>query len=476
MSGLPWGNIAIVVLLGTAYAVVSWFVSKKVQSADDFMTGKGKLGVAFGATSLLAFWITGNTIMAAPEAAFSYGILGAIGYGFLGGFAVVLFAPLAKRIHQILPNARTVGDFYSGRFDKKNYYLFLLMSIIYTIGLLMTQGIGGGLILEEIFGIPYDIAVILTFILVMIYATLGGFRSVTAVAFIQVLLIIVVVLIVPPVVYFKTGISPIYEGMLQFAPEKLSLNNHPGLMFMFAGLVMGVGEVFMDNTFWQRAYAINKKKTGRIFVISGIGWAFVPLGVATLAFVALGTNTSVPAINQIAPYIAKIYGGNFVGYLFLVCVWSALSSTIAGCLNSISSLLVNDVYLRRKPKATSAEQLKAARLLTLVVGLVAMVMSLPKLLSMLQMLVFFGVINGAYIFPITFGLFWKKLNNHAAFWSAVLAMVLGFIAYYRIGAFEGLLVSAYTSLIICLVGSWIKPAQFDWNTLQNIGLDAQASK
>ncbi len=470
---IPWGNVVIVILLGVVFSVVSWYISKKVRSADDYMCGSGKLGVAFGATSLLAFWITGNTVMAAPESAFGYGVIGALAYGILGGAAVVLFAPLAKRIHQVLPNAKTVGDFYSSRFDQKNYYLLLVLCAVYSLGLLMTQGIGGGLLLEEVFDIPYMLALLLTFVLVIIYAALGGFNSVTGVAFFQVLLIVAVVLVVPPIVYFSTGISPVYEGMKNLTPEKLNILMPDGILFLFAGTVMAVGEVFMDNTFWQRAYAIRKDKVAGIFTISGIGWLFVPMAVGTLAFVGLANGVEVGkeigSINQLAPYIAKIYGGNFVGYLFLVCVWSALASTIAGILNALSTLYVNDVYTKIKPQATSAQKLKVARIATVIIGVVALLLSLPKLLSMLQMLVFCGVINGAFIFPIILGLFWKKLNKNAAFYSTIAAVVLGYVGYFVLGSFPGIIISGYVSLIGCVVGSWIKPGDFDFKKLLSAG-------
>ena len=102
-------NIAIILLLGVAFIGVGYYLSRSVRTADQFILGTGRLGVAFGSASLLAFWITGNTALAAPEAAYTMGVLGAIGYGFLGGIAVVLFAPIAKRIHEAVPHGRTVG-------------------------------------------------------------------------------------------------------------------------------------------------------------------------------------------------------------------------------------------------------------------------------------------------------------------------------------------------------------------------------
>lgn len=473
---IPWGNILVILALGAAFIASSWWISRKVSTADEYISGNGKLGVAFGTTSLLAFWITGNTIMAAPEAAYGMGVIGAIAYSFLGGVAVVAFSPLGKRIHEVIPNGKTVGDFYKNRFDKKNYYFFLIMVFIYIFGLLMTQGIGGGLLLEQVFSIPYELAVILTFIIVIIYATMGGFSSVTGIAFFQVMLIFIVVIVVPPIVYFTTGVSPIYDGMLELAPEKLDLLLPAGILFMFAGAMMGIGEVFMDNTFWQRAYAVRKEKLMSIFSLAGIGWFFVPLATATLAFVAIGTGQAPEQINQVAPYIAEIYGGNFVSWVFLVGVWSALASTIAAILNSLVSLVLNDVYKSINPKADNQKLLKIGRWLTVVIGILAMLISLPKFLTMLQMLIFLGVINAAFVFPIIYGLFWKKLHADVSFWATVLAVIGGYIAYYTVGDLQGVVTSGWISFLICWVGSLVKPANYDWSNLYRVGTTVEVKR
>ncbi len=466
---IPWANVIVILALGAVFIAVSWYISKRVATADAYISGHGTLGVAFGTTALLAFWVTGNTIMAAPEAAYNLGITGAIGYSFLGGVAVIAFAPLGKRIHQVIPHGRTVGDFYRHRYDRANYTFFLIMVFIYVFGLLMTQGIGGGLLLEQIFDVPYQLAVILTFLIVITYSTMGGFSSVTGIAFFQVILILAVVIVVPPVVYFQTGVSPIYEGMLDLAPEKLDLLLPAGIFFMFAGAMFAVGEVFMDNTFWQRAYAVKKDKLVRIFTLAGVGWFVVPLATATLAFVAIGTGQAPEQVNQVAPYIAQIYGGGFASWVFLVGVWSALASTIAAILNSLASLFINDLYMTRRPGLTDRHYLNAARVTTVVIGLIALVLSLPQFLTMLQMLIFLGVINAAFVFPIVFGLFWEKIGSAGALAGPIVAIVTGYITYFTVGGLQAVVVSGWASFLICFLLAHIRPARFDWDILRRVG-------
>ncbi|NGM70526.1 hypothetical protein G6M89_16205 [Natronolimnobius sp. AArcel1] len=466
---LPWINIGIVLLLGAGFIGAGWYFSQKVSDADEYILGSGKLGVAFGMTSLLAFWITGNTMLAAPESAYLYGVIGAAGYGLTGGLAVILFGMLSKRIHQIIPHGKTVGDYYRTRFGSRNYYLFLVLLIIYILGMIVTQGVGGGVLLEQIFEIPYYIAVFLTFITVITYSYFGGFRSVAGVAYFQVLLILLVALIVPPLVYLNVGFEPTYEGMMQNAPETLSLFEPAALLFLFGFAIVGTGEVFMDNTFWQRAYAIRRDVVVKTFSLSGIGWSLVPVAVASLAFVALAFGDSPDQINQVAPLVAEIYGGEMAGWLFLIAVWSALCSTTAASINSLSTLIMNDIASNVDEDATSEELLQYGKYLTVAVGIFGLLLSLPQILTMLQMLVFLGVINAAFLFPIIAGLWWEKTNPTAVMIAVIAATTVGYWVYFTVGDLQGVIASGWVSFVLTYGISLLRPGEFEWERLREVG-------
>ncbi len=462
-------NIAIILGLGIVFIAIGYYLSRAVKTADEFILGTGKLGVAMGSASLLAFWITGNTTLAAPEAAYTTGILGAVGYGFLGGIAVILFAPIARRIHEVIPHGRTVGDFYSARFGGTNYFVFLFFLLIYVFGILITQGIGGGVILEQVFGIPYLLAVVLSFVIVISYSMLGGFQSVTGVAFFQIILILIAVAGVVPYVFFSQGASNVYQGMLENNPDLLSLTLPAGLLFMFGGAMFGIGEVFMDNTFWQRAYAVRRNRLLPAFIISGIGWAFVPIAVSTLAFVALAEGLQPEQVNQVAPLVAERFGGSFASYMFLVVVWSAILSTAAASLNAFSSVILNDLVPRFRPNLGDREQKRYGAIITVVVGVIGLLLTLPQFTSMLQMLIFIGVINAAFIYPITLGLFWRRMTPTAALLAGVVSPVVGYIVYFTVGSLQGIVASGWVSLLLCVGVSLAARQSFDWSILHNYG-------
>ena len=55
--------------------------------------------------------MTGNTTLLAPEFGYRNGLWGMFSYA-LTGLGLILFAPLALRIKQLMPAGRTSGDFF----------------------------------------------------------------------------------------------------------------------------------------------------------------------------------------------------------------------------------------------------------------------------------------------------------------------------------------------------------------------------
>lgn len=479
-------GIIVVLVLGGAWAWVGLRVGRSVDTTDDYQVGGRNVGVGLGSATLLATWITGNTILASPESGYNMGVLGVLGYAFLGGLGVMAFAPLAKRIRFAIPNGRTVGDFFRTRFDKKNYILFLIVLLVWELGWLLTQGLGAGILLESVFGIPFHIGLILTVVIVTSYVTFGGMKSVLGTDFLQCMMIMVVIFIFPALIFGLTGFHHIYDGIKAVSPQSLSLTNSQGIMWIIVGPLIGIGEVFMDNAFWQRAYSLRPSSVNKTYFLSGLGWMFVPIAIGSLALVALGTGLKPNPINAVAPMVVEHYMGRVGSILFLVLLWAAIASTLAALLNAVSSIYINDIYKQFiNQKATDNQMLKAGRVATIAAGIITIIVAWPEPMSLLSLLVLLGVINAAYIIPITLGLFWSKTNRHAGFWGALLGSIIGLFIYgnggfdlifVKIpivhlgwgGPYPGVVTAGVISLAITLIWSWVQPESYNFARLRHL--------
>lgn len=88
---------------------------------------------------------------------------------------------------------------------------------------------------------------------------------------------------------------------------------------------------------------------------------------------------------------------------------------------------------------------------------------------MLQMLIFIGVINAAFIYPIALGLFWRRMTPLAALRAGVVAPLVGYTVYFAVGPLQGIVASGWVSLLLCIGLSSMSRASYDWSILHNYG-------
>ncbi|MCB0301855.1 MAG: urea transporter, partial [Calditrichaeota bacterium] len=74
---------------------INW--GKKAKDMEGFMLAGRNVGLALGAATAMATWVTSNTTMLAPQFALQLGVWGMLAYS-TASFGLFMFAPLAKRI------------------------------------------------------------------------------------------------------------------------------------------------------------------------------------------------------------------------------------------------------------------------------------------------------------------------------------------------------------------------------------------
>jgi Na+/proline symporter len=442
-------HLLLLIAFSLVFILNGWKHSGGIQNENDFILGTKPLGLSLGMVTILAYWITGNTLLSAPEATYNNGVLGDLGYAFLGTIGLLLFAPIAKMLKTKYPDARTIGDFYLKKYQSKPLALFVVFLVItHSLGILLTQGIGAGLLLKYSFDIPYPVAVFLVFFVAAIYIIFGGFQSIVRVGMIQLIFILGVALFIPPLIFLKIGVVEIYHSIKIQTPDKINMLDQKGLLFLLSGVFIGFGAVIMDNFFWQRTYQSKKQGVATAFTLSAAIWVFIPLAFGSLAYIALAHNIQVDKINQLIPFLVDRYGGSFANSLLLLAVWSALISTTAILLNSLSGLVVYTIFPLLKRKRYP---LKEARLSIVLFACLGFGFSLFPLTSMLKIMMFLAVINSAMIFPTLISLFSVKISSILISLTMLISSLTGIYYYFLKDEIEGILLSAFLSFILSLL-------------------------
>lgn len=471
-AGVGWLILGIFSILWIA---LGHYLGRRSVGLDGFMLAGRKVGLALGTATAMATWVTSNTTMAAPQLALQMGVWGMLGYS-LGSVGLILFAPLAKRIHELMPAGFTSGDFIRLRYGKTTWRVFLIISLFYSLGWLVSMGMAGGVLVNALTGIDYRIGMTVILAVCVVYTVLGGLRAVIGTDFIQTLIIIIGIVILAWLAISEVGFERMHSAVLEKRPELLNLLMPAAIMFLFNNLLFGVGEIFHSNVWWSRAFAFREGVGFKAYLIAGLFWMPIPVvaGFVALTVPALGLN--VPAADMVGPLVAAELLGSSGAILVFIVVFAALASSLDSLLAATSDLILTDIYKGHiRPQASEAELTKAAHWVVIGLGIFAWLLCLPRIATLAELLYFTGAFVASTIWPIAAGLYWKRVNPAGASLAMVFGTLTGLICYFMIGFYVAALVSAAVSMLSVLITTWLMPREFEWSTLANGSVDVKGA-
>jgi SSS family transporter len=463
-SSTGWLILAIFSLIWIA---LGWFWGRKATQLDEFMLAGRNVGISLATATAMATWVTSNTTMAAPQLSLQLGIWGMAGYS-LGAIGLMFFAPLAKRIRNLMPTSYTSGDFIRMRYGKTTWRVFLLISLFYGFGWLVSMGMAGGVLINALTGIPYAYGMTVIVTICVIYTLLGGLRAVIGTDFIQTILILLGIIALAYLAISEVGFEKIHSSVLEERPELLNLLMPAAIMFLFNNLLFGVGEIFHSNVWWSRAFAFREGVGMPAYLIAGVMWLPIPIVAGFIALATPALDLNVPAADMVGPMVAAKLLGVGGAILVFIVVFSALASSLDSLLAATSDLITQDIYRGHiNPLATNEDLRKMAKLIILLLGLMTWLLCLPRLTTLAELLYFTGAFVASTIWPIVAGLYWKRANATGATLAMVVGTVVGLYTYFSIGFYVAALIGATVSMLIVVITSLLWPQDFEWQSLSN---------
>ena len=462
--GIAWALVVLFSVLWVALGVV--WGRRGSGNADDYMLAGRNIGLALSTATLMASWVTGNTTLLAPEFGYRTGLWGMFSYA-LAGLGLILFAPLALRIKQLMPHGRTSGDFIRLRYGRAAWWGFMLITAIYTLGFLMTQAMGAGLLLQALSGFNYHVGMVVVIGVATLYTLFGGMRAVIGTDFIQSLLIMVLLAVVAVLAFQRFPMPEVHAALLKQHPDRLDLLLPAGLLIAWNSALFSMGEVFHNNIWWSRVFASRRTVVMASFVLGGLAWMSVPLVTGSIGLVALARDLPLAQVNMVFPVMAADLLGAAGAALVFVVVFASLTSTLDSLLASTADLLAEDVYFRLlRPKASDAQLKQAARLMVVGLAVVTLALSWPRLDSLASVLFFTGALVASTVWPVACGLYWRSASRGAAIVAMVSGSVVGLLAYVLIAPYCAAVFSAAVSALVMVIGSRHWPERFDFALLR----------
>ena len=443
--GLPALNIGIF----AAFVVVTLTVIIRVtagsnkKSASSFYTG----GAAFSGTQN-GFAIAGDYLSAASF----LGIVGAIataGYdgllysiGFLVAWLVALLL-VAEPLRNT--GKYTMADVLSFRMENKPVRLAAAIStLVISFFYLLAQMAGAGGLVSLLLGLDGEVAqnivIVIVGLLMIGYVLIGGMKGTTWVQMIKAVLLIAGALIMTLWVLAQFGFN--LSNVMQHA---MDLNKTPKMIepgqkytdpigFLSLSIALVLGTAGLPHVL-MRFYTVPTAKEARKSVTWAIGLigafylftlvlgygaaALVEGGVAAIKKLPGGVNAAAPALAFNLP------GGGTAGSIFLAVIagvaFATILAVVAGLTLAASSSFAHDFWgnVVKKGNITGNEEVKVARVTTLVIGALAIVLGILAQGQNIAFLVglAFAVAASANLPSILFSLYWKRFNTRGSLWS-----------------------------------------------------------
>src|ERR671917_2528669 len=302
--------------------------------------------------------------------------------GWLVGWPVVLFL-IAEPLRNL--GRYTFSDVVAMRLRSTPVRVAASLGTLATVTLyLIAQMVGAGGLIRLMFGFSYEQAIILVGIVMIGYVLFGGMIATTWVQIVKAVLLMTGALLLAGMVLLRFGMSPAAlfaaaaerYGAGVLAPGKLVSNPLDAISL---GMALMFGTAGLPHIL-MRFYTVPDARAARtsVFVATGLIGLFYLLtfilGFGAMVLVGPDVITSVDrGGNMAAPLLAELLGGTaFLGFIAAVA-FATILAVVAGLTLAGASALSHDIFLHvvRKGNATEGEQVRVARLATVVFGAAA---------------------------------------------------------------------------------------------------------
>lgn len=290
----------------------------------DFLLWKNAK-IWFYAMSIASTWIWAPAIFVSSEKAYFQGLSGFLMFLFPNIFTLILFAFFANLVRNKI-DGYTLTDAIN-KSDKRQKYLHLLVSIIILICSTAVQILGLHAIFSSWFEIPKFISALIVSILALLMVGKTGIKGSIQTDTVKYIIMLVCGTILFSFVYINNP-APRFSGILNIS--SMDIWKSFGISTMI-GLLCAP---YVDQTFWQRVFSINKGDIIKTFSLSAIFFALIPLIFGLIGFFQSSNNSNWN--------IGLVFNGSILSILLAFCVLAALLSTLDSNLCAISSICIKD--------------------------------------------------------------------------------------------------------------------------------------
>ena len=427
---------------------ITYWAAKRTKTAKDFYTAGGGITGFQNGLAIAGDYMSAASFLGISGLVFLKGYDGLIySIGFLVGWPIILFL-VAEQLRNL--GKYTFSDVASYRLKQTPIRTLAASGSLATVALyLIAQMVGAGQLIQILFGMDYEYAVIMVGILMILYVTFGGMLATTWVQIIKAVLLLSGATFMAIMIMYKVGFS--FETLFAKAVELKKTNAimAPGGLVSDPISAISLGIALMFGTaglphILMRFFTVSDAKEARksVFYATGfIGYFYILTFIIGFGAVVLLTGNPeyldtvkggiIGGGNMAAIHTAHAIGGNiFLGFISAVA-FATILAVVSGLTLAGASAVSHDLYANvfARGRVDEITEMKVSKYSTIALGILAIILGIAFEKQNIAFMVGLAfAIAASANFPILFlSMFWGKLTTKGAVWGGGLGLLTAIV-------------------------------------------------
>lgn len=424
------------------------------------MVNRRKTKLIFLLFTVISTNVGAGTFVAFAAAGYSSGISYGLTIGiatFISFLIVAFFAPYIKKFGNS-HNAYTIGDWFGFRYSPNNRVLIAVLVLFSYFFWMALQFIALGSLLRVASGLPWNISLIVSGIVVIIYTTFAGIKSDFYTDFIQFWLIFITFIILLPIGLSKIGGI---QALSSLPNTYFNIFSFGGVPFFVGTLLLGVPLLLVSMEIWQRIYAASDEKTAqKCFLFAALINGPILLLSSLLGMIAAVLFSNLDQELALFKLMFTSLPSGLLG-IGIAGIIAAFMSTVDSMIMVESATFLKDIYKSFiNKKASEWHYLKVARISTLIFGAVGLIVAylIPNIIQV-QLFATFTLL--CFVPSVIGGIIWQRGTSKASFLSVLCGFIVMTLLFFlspiqRQSFIPGVLFALIIYIVVSLLNKQIK--------------------
>ena len=382
------------VLLSTS-AITAW-AARRTKTAEDFFAASHGITGFQNGLAICGDYVSASTFLGITALVYGTGYDGLLYLiGALAGWPILMFL-IAEPLRNL--GRYSFADICSFRLRRGPMRSFASVGSLVVIAFYMIgQIVGAGALIQVLFGLPYEFAVILIGVLMMLYVSFGGMIATTWVQIIKAALLLGGGTLMAFLVMLKFHFSfdALFDAAVAAHPQGKAIME-PGLLIKSPMQVISLALALMFGPMGlphilMRFFTVPNAKEARksasvatgfvgyffllVFILGFGGQALIPHGNPEF----YGADGKlIGGANMVSVHLAHIVGGPLLMGFVSAVAFATIVAVVSGLTLSASATVAHDLYGQafRHGQASEKEIMRLSRIIPLVIGVLSILLGL----------------------------------------------------------------------------------------------------